>query len=270
MKLTSTFLLALRVLFAVTFSTSYLTWHVEGFSPSVSTRRGGKNPGSLRLQMSDKLSDEWNGEVVSNTDDGKIRGCLITKIDGKVAEWEVQIDGVEADLGKFSDAIYRKITSDAKRERFQGFRPGTIPPHLMSSYVSFSMDECAREATLEALSQQNIRPFDDARMGMTFDTISFLPAPKKSKKKKKRKKNKGIESPQPPAIVDEPEWKTFDSLKEAITGGWKVSERVIVKRLNINLFCVCLNCFSSMLWMKMKIHYFLASRVNPSALLHVM
>ena len=123
-----------------------------------------------------------------------------------------------------------KITSDAKRERFQGFRPGTIPPHLISTYVSFSMDECAREATLEALSQQNIRPFDDARMAMTFDTISFLPAPKKNKKKK-RKKKKGVENPQPEAVVEEPEWKTFDSMKEAISGGWKVSERIIVYRL---------------------------------------
>ena len=226
MRLKTTCHLALRAIAAITFATAYLTECVVGFSPDFSARCI-KIPGSLNLQMSDSPS-EWTGEVVSNTDDGKIRGCVITKVDGKVTEWEVQIDGVEADLGKFSEAIYRKITSDAKQERFQGFRPGTIPPHLLSTYVSFAMDECAREATLEALAQNNIRLFEAARMDMTFDTISFLPAPKKKKKKKKKK---SIENAQTQEVVDEPKWVMFDSMKEAISGGWKVSERVIFRKL---------------------------------------
>jgi hypothetical protein len=54
---------------------------------------------------------------------------------------------VQADLGKFSEAIYKKITSDAKQQQFQGFRPGTIPPHLQPTYRTFAMDECAREVS---------------------------------------------------------------------------------------------------------------------------
>ena len=44
----------------------------------------------------------------------------------------------------------------AKSQRFQGFRPGTIPPHLLPTYYMFSMDECARETTLEAMEQNNM------------------------------------------------------------------------------------------------------------------
>lgn len=164
---------------------------------------------------------DWNGEVVSNTEDGRIRGCSITQVEGSISEWIVNIDGVEADLGKFSDAIYRKITADAKQQQFQGFRPGTIPPHLLPTYIGFSMDECAREATLEAMSQNNIRPFDDVRTEMKFSSISILPAKKKSKKKKK-KKNKIDGATAIPEEKEEDLWKSFETMKEAISAGWKV------------------------------------------------
>ena len=84
------------------------------------------------------------------------------KVDGVATEWIIQVDGKDADLGKFSKAIYRKCTADAKQQSFQGFRSGTIPPHLLGTYAAFTMDECAREAILEAMQQNNIRPFDDA------------------------------------------------------------------------------------------------------------
>mmetsp|Transcript_5179 Transcript_5179/g.6683 ORF Transcript_5179/g.6683 Transcript_5179/m.6683 type:complete len:269 (+) Transcript_5179:100-906(+) len=173
-------------------------------------------------------SDDWNGEVVSNTPDGRIRGCSLTQVDGTLSQWIVSIDGQEADLGKFSEAIYRKITSDAKKQQFQGFRPGTIPPHLMGTYIGFAMDECAREATLEAMQQNNIRPFDDARLEMTFDTVSILQPPKKNKKKKNKKRGKNAaqisaEDIEAPTVVVEegPQWLIFDTMKEAINGGWK-------------------------------------------------
>ena len=181
--------------------------------------------------LSESSSEEWNGEVVSNAgDNGRILGCSITKVDGSQTDYEVSIDGVEADLGKFSEAIYKKITSDAKQQRFQGFRPGTIPPHLLPTYVSFAMDECAREATLEALEQNDIRPFEATRMEMTFDTVSIPPAAKKSKKKKggrknKKKKNASPDNTEPVVeIVEEPQWRSFDTMKEAIDAGWKVSQ----------------------------------------------
>ncbi len=189
-------------------------------------------PNDLTSHITRRMSDQsgdgaWNGEVVSNTDDGRIRGCTITKVEGALSEWEINIDGEEADLGKFSEAIYKKITSDAKQQRFQGFRPGTLPPHLIPTYVQFAMDECAREATLEALQQNNIRPFDDARMEMTFNTISILPPKKKAKKKKKgkRKKQTQTETNEVVAVQEEPQWVAFESMKEAISAGWKVSHR---------------------------------------------
>ena len=170
--------------------------------------------------ISMRMSDDWNGEVVSNTDDGRIRGCSITPVEGTMTEFILEIDGEQADLGKFSEAIYRKITSDAKQQRFQGFRPGTIPPHLLPTYAGFAMDECAREATLEALQQNNIKPFDDARMEFEFDTISILPQ-KKKKNKGKKKKRADVES-NDVVEEEEPKWMVFETMKEAISAGWKV------------------------------------------------
>ena len=109
----------------------------EAFQPAFMPRSGSR-PVLLRAE-----EGEWKGDVVNN-DDGKIRGCTITEI--TETDWTIQIDGVEADLGKFSDVVYKKITSDAKRQSFQGFRPGTIPPHLLPTYKTFAMDEVAREA----------------------------------------------------------------------------------------------------------------------------
>jgi len=144
-----------------------------------------------KLFSSESSSENWNGGVVSNNESGDIMGCSILKVDGSQTEYEVTIDGVEADLGKFSDAIYKKITKDAKQQQFQGFRPGTIPPHLVPTYAAFAMDECAREAALEALAQNDIRPFESTRMDMTIENVSIPPVTKKNKKKKGgRKKNK--------------------------------------------------------------------------------
>ena len=87
--------------------------------------------------------------------------------------------------------MYRKITNDAKQQSFQGFRPGSIPPHLLPSYKAFAMNEVALEATLEAMQQNNIRPFESCREDILIESISI--PPKKQKKKKKRKKKAGWE-----------------------------------------------------------------------------
>ncbi len=169
-------------------------------------------------------ADDWNGEVVSNTADGRIQGCSITRVEGTISEWEISIDGQQADLGKFSEAIYKKICADVKQQRFQGFRPGTIPPHLVPTYIGFAMDECAREATLEALQQNNIRPFEDARESLEFSSISMLPPKKKKKKSKKKRKKSAPQGDSESTVTPEPEvvsWLTFDTMKEAISAGWK-------------------------------------------------
>ena len=184
---------------------------------------------SSSILSSTTESNDWNGEVVSNTSDGRIQGCTITKVPGQLSLYSITIDGIQADLGKFSEAIYRKICSDAKQQRFQGFRPGTIPPHLVSTYIGFAMDECAREATLEAMSQNDIRPFDETRMEMTFDSISIMPPKKKGSKKKKKggakRKNKGQNDEGSDSITnvvpEEPQWVSFETMKEAIDAGWK-------------------------------------------------
>eukprot|EP00560_Eucampia_antarctica_P002286 CAMPEP_0197833068 /NCGR_PEP_ID=MMETSP1437-20131217/17560_1 /TAXON_ID=49252 ORGANISM="Eucampia antarctica, Strain CCMP1452" /NCGR_SAMPLE_ID=MMETSP1437 /ASSEMBLY_ACC=CAM_ASM_001096 /LENGTH=228 /DNA_ID=CAMNT_0043436859 /DNA_START=165 /DNA_END=851 /DNA_ORIENTATION=- len=192
------------------------------------------------LFLTGSSSADWKGEVFSNEgDSGSIRGCSILKVEGSQTEYEATIDGVEADLGKFSDAIYKKITMDAKQQRYQGFRPGTIPPQLLPNYVSFAMDECAREATLEALAQNDIRPFESSRMDMKFEDISIPPVIKKKKKKKSgRKKNKSSCDTNDPSpitdVVEEPKWETFETMKEAIDAGWKPGQSFSFVAKSIN------------------------------------
>jgi hypothetical protein len=124
---------------------------------------------------------------------------------------------IEADLGKFGLAIYKKITSDARQQRFQGFKPGTIPPHLLPTYKAYTMDEVAREATLEAMQQNDIRPFESCRADIVIGEVSI--PPRKSKKKKKRAVVVASEGEE----EKEPEWLVFDSMKDALKAGWEVS-----------------------------------------------
>lgn len=178
------------------------------------------------------LGDGWQGDVVES---GKIRGCSVTQAGDSVTEWVTTIDGVEADLGRFSDAIYKQITRDAKKQSFQGFRPGTIPPQLLKTYRAYAMDECARETVLEAMQQNDIRPFTTAREEFRIEQVSIPPPKQKGKKtknnKKKKTKKEGfgsdadgadnekdeVVSEEPPA---EPLWQSFETMDLAINAGW--------------------------------------------------
>lgn len=170
-------------------------------------------PTTSRLDTA--LNDfDWKGEIVPG--DGTIQGCSVQQ--DSVTSWTVQIDGVEADLARFSQAIHKKITDDAKRQRFQGFRPGTIPPHLQRTYRAFAMDECARETVLEAMQQNEIRPFDSTRAEMELGDFSIPPPKRKSKKKSKKKPILGDDSvPE----MDDNSWKTYATMNEAIDAGWQ-------------------------------------------------
>ncbi|KAL9181514.1 hypothetical protein ACHAXT_010319 [Thalassiosira profunda] len=179
---------------------------VEAFQSGCATRH---------IISSLRAEEQWSGEVVNDAD-GRIRGCTITTI--SETEFEIQIDGNEADLGNFGNVVYRKITADAKRQSFQGFRPGTIPPHLLPTYKGFAMDEVAREAVLEAMQQNNIRPFDSCRTEMEFEAVSIPPKPKK-KRKKSRKRKTTAEAPTEEEAP--PAWETYDTMKEALKGGWE-------------------------------------------------
>ena len=180
-------------------------------------------------------SDEWKGAVVPG---GAIRGCSVTQAGDSITEWVIQIDGVDADLGRFSDAIYKQITKDAKQQQFQGFRPGTIPPHLLKTYRAFAMDECARETVLEAMQQNNVRPFTTCREEIRIGQVSIPPAKQKKKKKikkntKKKKKGFGGAEDEPADVVveaelvsepPEPQWQSFESMDKAINAGWAPGE----------------------------------------------
>jgi len=176
---------------------------------------------------------EWSGEVVSNTEKGAIKGSKLRQDTDSLTTWSVAIDGVEADLGKFSEAIHRKIIKDVRQQRFQGFRPGTFPPQLERTYKLFAMDEAAREATLEALQQNNIRPFDESRSELLIETISIPPPKKKKPKKKKgKRKKKGAAIAEQPSEnnneesvkevepIEDNKWLTFSTMKEAVAAGW--------------------------------------------------
>jgi Rieske Fe-S protein len=85
------------------------------------------------------------------------------------------------------------------------------------------MNECAREAVLEAMEQNNLRPFTDARSEMFIENVSIPPPKKKKGNKKKSKRKKDAEVPQEEEPVEEePKWLTFETMKEAIDAGWKV------------------------------------------------
>ena len=175
------------------------------------------------------MSEPWNGEVVTK---GKINGCTLTLVDDSLTDWIITIDGVQADLGKFSEAIYKKLLADAKKNQFQGFRAGTVPPHLLPTYKAYTMDECARESTLEAMQQNNIRPFDSARQSFVFTDFSIPPVATKKGKGKKQKQLVGQEV----ELELEPQWRYFATMKEALDAGWMVRCTVIstarVQRLN--------------------------------------
>ena len=160
--------------------------------------------------------EPWNGEVVPK---GVMRGCTLTQVDGSLTDWIITIDGEEADLAKFSAAIYKKLLSDAKKNQFQGFRAGTVPPHLLPTYKAYTMDECAREATLEAMQQNGIRPFSDARQELLFSDFSIPPIEAKKSKGKKKKKFDGEDE----GAEAEPQWRYFATMKDALDAGWMVS-----------------------------------------------
>lgn len=172
-------------------------------------------PRFARTKELSMAEEPWTGEVVPK---GVMRGCTLTQVDGSLTDWIITIDGEEADLAKFSAAIYKKLLSDAKKNQFQGFRAGTVPPHLLPTYKAYTMDECAREATLEAMQQNGIRPFSDARQEFFFSDVSIPPIQAKKSNKKKKKVNGQEEEPE--AV---PQWRYFATMKEALDAGWMVS-----------------------------------------------
>ena len=161
-------------------------------------------------------------ETATPVSKAPFKGSQIEAVQGSDNTFIIRIDGEEAELGGVSADIYKKITESAKKEQFQGFRPGTIPPHLEPTYRAFSMDACAREATLVAMEQANISPLENARDDFRFDQISIKAPEKKPKKKKGGKKSRKDEpTPSEDLSAQAPTWLTFESMESAIKAGWK-------------------------------------------------
>ena len=176
-------------------------------------------------QQQPQPTEAWTGTVVPG--DGRMHGCTMQNVAGSLTEWIVTIDGVDADLGKFSDVVYKKLIRDAAQQRFQGFRPGTVPQHLLPTYRTIAMDECAREAVLEALQQNSVRPFENCRSQLELGQFSIPPslAKKASKTSKKRKKGAAdaavaAEESDAAAPGETNAWRNFETMKEALDAGW--------------------------------------------------
>ena len=82
------------------------------------------------------------------------------------------------------------------------------------------MDEVAREAILEAMQQNDIRPFESCRSDIVIGEVSI---PRKVKKKKKKRKKGADVAGMEQGEEKEPEWLVFDEMKDALKAGWEVS-----------------------------------------------
>lgn len=71
---------------------------------------------------------------------------------------------------------------------------------------------------MEALSQNNVKPFEKSREEATFATVSFMPPKKKKKKGNKKKKSGAVESP--PEVVEPTSFNGEDPMMEAVKNGW--------------------------------------------------
>ena len=97
------------------------------------------------------------------------------------------------------------------------------------------MDEVAREAVLEAMQQNNRRPFDSCRQEMVLENISIPPKKSKKKKKKGGRKKNASASTEPQVEDNAPvPWETYPTMKEALKAGWEVSSALIY---SCTLFC---------------------------------
>lgn len=96
------------------------------------------------------------------------------------------------------------------------------------------MDEVAREAILEAMQQNDIRPFEGCRTDMVIGEVR-IPPRKTKKKKKKRKGGDAVDVEM--EEEKEPEWLVFDGMKDALKAGWEVSQCCYLTLL------LCIICF---------------------------
>jgi hypothetical protein len=239
----------------------------------VASSSSSSSSSSLHMQ-NDNNSNRWNGEVVPNTEDGRIRGCTIQPVvvvgsnnhqlpeDSVITsttEWVISIDGVAADLGRFSTAIYQKVLREAQQQRFQGFRVGTVPSHLLSTYRTIAMDECARETIVEVMQQNHIRPFENCRAEMMLFNFTIPPSlitkrsTKKNPKKKSNRRNsnsdisdtdvtagtisttknndEGMEYDDTAAASSQ--WNMYGTMKEAIDAGWEPGQSFSFSAKNV-------------------------------------
>lgn len=88
----------------------------------------------------------------------------------------------------------------------------------LSTNKDLLTNDALPETVLEALQQNNVRPFSSAREDIQITQVSIPPKPGKKKKKggKKKGQDKSLEETKPVAT-----WETYPTLNEALKAGWE-------------------------------------------------
>merc|ERR1719437_366460 len=81
---------------------------------------------SQKLTNLKSTEESWTGEI-TNTPNGAIRGCSLERAPNSLTTWTITIDGVEADTGKFSEAIYKKNNNGCKTTTIPRISTGDHP-----------------------------------------------------------------------------------------------------------------------------------------------
>ena len=162
--------------------------------------------------------------------------CSITPLPESNSRFNIAIDGVEADLGKFSLMLFKQILQQAKNDPtgnqmvFKGYRPGVIPPQYLRKYHAYAMEQTCRETVKEGFSQNgySVAELEGGEEDCSFVSFKFFPKVEVKKVSRKRKDVAALKAKIAAGEVEaEPEMdqllaNTFD---ESVKLGWEVSER---------------------------------------------
>ena len=76
--------------------------------------------------------------------------------------YHANVDGTTSGIGPFGNAVFKKILKDQKdlhaSRPVPGFKPGTIPPFIMTRIMMATVRETCRETCIAALEENGIRP----------------------------------------------------------------------------------------------------------------
>jgi hypothetical protein len=115
---------------------------------------------SPRLTLSFSSTTIFGAQQRRQVASNAMAGADVTKT--SEGRYKVSIDGPRSGIGSFGKAIYDKILTDQKEMHkthpVPGFKPGTIPPFVMSRIKFAAVREICRETCLAALQENDIQP----------------------------------------------------------------------------------------------------------------